>query len=403
MGFGRLALSTVLLAACAAPSAAADDGAEGAEAAQTTTVHAPADPEATAETKTVLANLHSFDPASTNSFDHRVLVGQQETDTSNRTTNGLEPVDSDFERTAHAPAGLVSYEISTAFKGALGNFDVAAFRAGRGALRERILAQHAKGVLVSLVWHMKCPKASTSDRDLYSPEDCPRDYTLASLLQGGAHFAEWRAMLDELAELLWSLKDANGNLVPVQIRPFHEFGGNWFWWGRSNAPDTYAQAWREMVDYLRNGRGLHNVLWVFCPGSTSDDSGVWRYYPGDRYVDVVAIDRYDFGDGRFARGYEADLRTATSFARAHDKVAAVAEVGRNQTEHAIDPSWFSRTMLAPLERYKVAYVALWRNAPWEKFVPEPNDGAATTDFEHMTADEHVLLGGKHDLYSPLHR
>lgn len=398
-----LVLSSALLAACAAPADEAEEGA--AEAAQTSGA-GPSDPAATPETRVVMANLQSFAMGSENPFDHRVIVGQQEADVSNRTTNGLAAITSDVENvTGRAPA-LVSYELSHLTKSALTAFDVATFRTNRPMLRERILAQHAKGALVSLVWHLKCPKASANERDLFAPNECPADYRLASLLQGGAHHAEWRAILDELAELLWSLKDARGNLIPVQIRPFHEFTGKWFWWGADNDPSTYARAWRETVDYLRLGRGLHDLLWVFCPnGPAGAPARFDAFYPGDAYVDVVAFDRYDFADSHFARAYAEDLRLVSIFARAHKKVAAVGEVGREMSRQSVDPRWFTETLLPPLQNAsnKIAYVTLWRNAPWEKFVPEPADGAAADDLETFATSPTTLMSGAHDLYQPLHR
>src|SRR5688572_5595943 len=197
-----LVLSSALLAACAAPADEDDEGT--AEAAQTSAA-GPSDPAATPETRVVMANLHSFDMGGQNPFDRRVVVGQEEADVSNRTTNGLARVASDIENvTGKAPA-LVSYELSHLSKSALTAFDVESFRAARPALRERILEQHAKGALVSLVWHLKCPKRAANERDLFAPNECPADYRLDALLPGGAHHAEWRAILDELAELLWSL------------------------------------------------------------------------------------------------------------------------------------------------------------------------------------------------------
>jgi mannan endo-1,4-beta-mannosidase len=210
-------------------------------------------------------------------------------------------------------------------------------------------------------------------------------------------------MLDELAELLWSLKDDRGALAPVLLRPFHEFTGEWFWWGRSNTPETYAAVWRHMVTYLREGRGLHNVLWVFCPAAPTERhlGGYERYYPGDAFVDVVSFDRYDHSSS-FAAGFADDLDAVGGFARAHGKVAAVAEVGRDLVGMPRSPTWFTRSLLAPLKTRSFGYVALWRNAPWEKFAPEPGDAEIASDFKDMTSDEAVLLAGKHDLYRPLH-
>lgn len=400
------------VAACAAPAGGGeeDDGAAEAEAAQVSGPPA-ADPEATPATRIVLANLHALGMGERDPFDRRVILGQQEADTSNLETNGMEPVPSDLRAVAGRAPALVSYELSSATRSSTTAFDAAALRAARPALRARILEQHRHGALVSLVWHLKCPKASATERDLFAPADCPEDYTMAELRtrkrdgSPGAHAAEWRAMLDELAELLWSLKDERGELVPVQIRPFHELTGGWFWWGSESDPDDWITVWRETVDHLRRGRGLHSVLWVFCPAAPSSLGRFDRYYPGDAYADVVAFDRYDLDDGRFARGYEDDLRVVDAFARAHGKVAAVAEVGRELTRYASDPTWFTRTMLAPLEApsRKIAYVALWRNAPWEKFVPEPGDGAVADDFARMAGRDTVLMRGVHDLYRPLHR
>lgn len=397
---------------CAAEEATDDDAAMEAAATGRERRDVPADPRATVATRAVLANLHALDLGSENAFDQRIIVGQQELDTSNRRTNGLASTASDFATVAGKPAALVSYELSQLDKGAMTPFDAARFRANRAALRQLILDKHSKGILVSLVWHLRCPKTVANTADKFGPDDCPRDYNLEELRarkadgQPGRHFAAWRAMLDELAELLWSLKDERGELVPVQIRPFHEHTGAWFWWGRNNEPETYVTVWREMVTYLRDGRGLHNALWVYCPAAPSDrsTSGFERYYPGDAFVDVVAFDRYDLGTGSFARGYAADLRTIGTFARDHGKVAAVAEVGRELSRLPADPTWFTRGMLAPIAAsgQKVAYVALWRNAPWEKFVPEAGDGATTNDFRSFTQDPRALLGGVHNLYRPLH-
>jgi mannan endo-1,4-beta-mannosidase len=351
------------------------------------------DPSATAATRTVLGNLASV---------RGTILGQQDADISNRASYGPVVVPDIAKVTGHWPA-LVSYELSVGYPQATNGFDAAAFREGRGFLRQRVLEHHRRGIVSSFVWHIRCPKLRPTDADRYAPHECPADYTLEELLerkangQPGRHFREWRAMLDEVAELLWSLKDERGQLVPVLIRPFHEFNGWWFWWGLRNPAEIYAQAWREMVTYLREGRGLHAALWVYSPGAPSE-VGFTRQYPGDPFVDVIAFDRYDNGDGRFASRFAADLDVVQAFAREHDKVAAVSEVGRSLLTMGPDETWFTR-LLGMLSSRSFAYVALWRNAPWEKFVPEPSDGALADDLRRLVSSDAAIVAGEHDLFA----
>ena len=45
-----------------------------------------------------------------------------------------------------------------------------------------------------------------------------------------------------------------------------------------------------MFDYITKTRQIHNVLWVYSPDQSR--SGPSQYYPGDSYVDIVALDAY---------------------------------------------------------------------------------------------------------------
>ncbi|GAC1490262.1 MAG: hypothetical protein NVS2B15_08840 [Pseudarthrobacter sp.] len=85
---------------------------------------------------------------------------------------------------------------------------------------------------------------------------------------------------------------------PVQLRFAHEMNGNWYPWAESvngNHPGEYAAAWRHVHDVIA-AQGASNVSWVWSPnvpyyGST-DLAGL---YPGAGYVDVVALDGYNWG------------------------------------------------------------------------------------------------------------
>lgn len=100
-----------------------------------------------------------------------------------------------------------------------------------------------------------------------------------------AHITEWGQ-----AMAAWG--------YPVQLRFAHEMNGNWYPWAEGvngNQAGEYVQAWRHVHDVVA-ATGASNVSWVWSPnvpywGST-DLAGL---FPGAAYVDVVALDGYNWG------------------------------------------------------------------------------------------------------------
>ena len=90
--------------------------------------------------------------------------------------------------------------------------------------------------------------------------------------------------MDKGAKALKELKDAG---VPVIWRPFHEFDGKWFWWGKGGA-DNFKKLWKIMYERYTNYWGLDNLIWNL--GYCGDVNGGW--YPGDQYVDIIGADTY---------------------------------------------------------------------------------------------------------------
>jgi beta-mannanase len=86
---------------------------------------------------------------------------------------------------------------------------------------------------------------------------------------------------------------------PVYLRPMHEMNGNWYPWSgvvNGNSPQLYRSAWRHIHDvFARNG--ADNVRWVWSPNAADVPvtNRFERYFPGPRYVDVVALDGYNWG------------------------------------------------------------------------------------------------------------
>lgn len=94
-------------------------------------------------------------------------------------------------------------------------------------------------------------------------------------------------------------RDLASTGVAVYLRPFPEMNGDWVTW--NGDPEGLVLAWRRMVELFRE-EGAHNVLWVFSPNVTDEprvaSNRMELYYPGDEYVDVLALDGYNWGTTR---------------------------------------------------------------------------------------------------------
>lgn len=135
-----------------------------------------------------------------------------------------------------------------------------------------------KGGIVTICWHTGVNGGSYND----SLNDSPN---FSKLLTKGT--SEYNAMIanwDKAAEALKELRDAG---IPVLWRPFHEFDGQWFWWGKGGS-SNFVKLWQMMYDYFTDVHGLDNLIWVL--GYADDVKNGW--YPGDEYCDIIGSDTY---------------------------------------------------------------------------------------------------------------
>ena len=85
--------------------------------------------------------------------------------------------------------------------------------------------------------------------------------------------------------------------IAVVWRPLHEASGGWFWWGTASA-ECYVQLYRLVFKRMVETNKLNNLIWVWNintdPALGYDYSALnAAWYPGDEYVDIVAVDIYD--------------------------------------------------------------------------------------------------------------
>ena len=186
-------------------------------------------------------------------------------------------------------------------------------------------------------------------------------------------------------------------MVPMIFRPYHEFDGNWFWWGRGHCTvDEFKSLWRFTVSYLRDSLGVHNFIYAFSPDNMFFTEAMYlERYPGDEWVDILGVDNYgDFGrDGKY--NLEAGikkLKIVSDYALKAGKLAAFTETG---LESIPNPTWWTETLLKALQKEKLqlTYVLVWRNdarSATHFYAPFPGQ-ASEADFIKFYNDPYTLF------------
>ncbi len=107
----------------------------------------------------------------------------------------------------------------------------------------------------------------------------------------------------------------------LYVRPFPEMNGDWVPW--HGDPEGLKAAWRHLARIF-DEEGASNVRWVFSPNVRDEPNEAWNamenYYPGHEYVDVLALDGYNWGSTRSHIGWRSfeDI-----FAEGYDRIVAL--------------------------------------------------------------------------------
>lgn len=227
----------------------------------------------------------------------------------------------------------------------------------------------------TICWHANNP---ISEDSFYFKEGSAK--AVSQLIPNGTHHEQYKQILQRIAKVTQAVKGNRGELIPIIFRPFHEFDGDWFWWGKAHCSrEEFIALWRFTVTYLRDMLQVHNLIYAFSPdcGFTTEE-GYLERYPGDDFVDIVGMDDYwDFRpDGANNPDLAAmKLKILSDLAQKRKKVAALTETG---LESLTDSTWFTQTLLPILKNKQLAYVLVWRNAhdsPKHYYAPFPGHPA----------------------------
>jgi mannan endo-1,4-beta-mannosidase len=260
-------------------------------------------------------------------------------------------------------------------------------------LRKNISDTYNRGGITTISWHFLNP---ASEGGFYW-KDSVSAPSMKLIGPGRSHHEKYKSILRTIAGLAKSVTGNDGNLVPMIFRPYHEFDGWWFWWGRPHCTiEEFTSVWKFTVSYLRDSLGVHNFIYAFSPDCLfNTEAQFLERYPGDAWVDMVGVDNYnDFG--RYGK-YNVDsgilkLKIVSDYALKAGKLAAFTETG---LESIPNTSWWTDVLLKSLKQSnaRLTYVLVWRNdmtSPTHYYVPFPGH-PSEPDFIEFFKDPYTLF------------
>ncbi|MES2411142.1 mannan endo-1,4-beta-mannosidase [Flavobacterium aquidurense] len=263
-----------------------------------------------------------------------------------------------------------------------------------------------KGMVNMFCWHLREPYEGKS---FYTSEmtDIQKKNAFKSILPGGVNHEYYKKKLEKIAQVTKALKGTDGKLIPIIFRPFHEFDGDWFWWGKSFCTaDEYIQNWRFTVEYLRDTLGVSNMLFAFSPdASFTSESDYLSRYPGDAYVDVLGFDDYGDFDNKGESGVNnanKKLQIISKLAKERVKIAGLTETGYFITpgKNNIISGLYSTNFYNAMTQNNVdlSFITFWGNGGDTYCTPPPAATDASDFIQFTRKDKAALLNKTPNMY-----
>lgn len=263
----------------------------------------------------------------------------------------------------------------------------------KSRLRKVVADTYDRGGVITVAWHFSNPVSGGG----FYWKDSVSLPAVRYIIPGGSAHEKYKAILKGIGQWATSTRGKDGKLVPMIFRPFHEFDGDWFWWGKAHSTkQEFINLWKFTVQYLRDSIGVHNFLYAFAPDNRfNSEAEFLDRYPGDEWVDMVGMDNY--GDmGRYGKYDTARatklLKIVSDYAKKSNKLAAFTETG---LESIPNDQWWTEVLLKVLKSpgLQLCYVLVWRNDVTSKthyYAPFPGH-SSVPDFLKFYQDPYTLF------------
>lgn len=226
-------------------------------------------------------------------------------------------------------------------------------------LTRTILEARSRGEVITACAHLNNP---LTGGDAW---DNSENTVVKQILENGSEVnLTYRSWLDNLAEFVETLKDDNGRPIPIIFRPYHEHTQTWSWWGSNNTTqEEFIDFWRFTVDYLKNEKNVHNLIYAISPqlDGVGTKANLLYRWPGDDYVDFIGMDSYH---GTNSNALSTNVRNLAELSKEKKKPAGITETGiegiRSGNGQEYVNYWVDE-ILIPIIGKDISMVIMWRN------------------------------------------
>lgn len=270
--------------------------------------------------------------------------------------------------------------------------------------KRTIIEAFERGEVITAIAHLNNP---ATGGDAWDNSGDAVTKVLQDGSQANIKFKRW---LDNLANFAQNLTDANGVQIPLLFRPFHEHNQTWSWWGQNSTTEAeFVELWRFTVDYLKNEKEVHNLIYAISP--QLDDIGsketfLFRW-PGDDYVDFIGMDSYH---GTNTSAFSSNLRNLSQLSREKMKPCGVTETGiegiRNDNGEPYDNYW-TQEILPAINDREISMIIMWRNEydpegiGYHYYAPFPGHSSVPDFMEFYESSETLFSSDLPEMYKPV--
>lgn len=164
-------------------------------------------------------------------------------------------------------------------------------------------------------------------------------------------------------------------------------------WGDHN-PDLYVRTFRHIHDIFVQ-RGATNVVWVWCPNNVDSqgEATAMLYYPGDKYVDWVGADGYNWGTSDNDHEWETfdhvfnDIYTKIS---ATGKPVMIGEMGSDEIG-GDKAKWISQVIPTLKDKFPAIKAVVWFDVDKERHWQINSSTKALEAYRAMANDPYFNL------------